>query len=57
MFDTDFECQPIARCVECEELIYDDSNEIYMDYDGNYFCCRECVDAFYGITQIEDYIG
>ena len=42
MFDDEFnydESRAIARCSECGELIYDDSNEIYMDCKGNYFTC------------------
>lgn len=54
MFNEDFECQPIARCSECQELIYDDSNEIYMDCEGNYFCSLECCHDFYGIHKAED---
>lgn len=54
MFDEEFDYEPIARCEECGDLIYDNSEEIYMDADGNYFCCRECVDSFYGIHKAED---
>ena len=58
MFDEEFDyeekSQPIARCCECQELIYDDSAEIYMDNDGNYFCSLECSLNFYGIHAAED---
>lgn len=58
MFDEEFydneKSQPIARCVECGELIYDDSREMYMDYERNYFCSLECALNFYGIHQPED---
>lgn len=58
MFDEEFDyeekSQPIARCAECGELIYDDSNEIYMDCRGNYFCNLECSLSYYGIHQAED---
>ena len=57
MFDDEFnydESRAIARCSECGELIYDDSNEIYMDCKGNYFCSLECSLNYYGIHQAED---
>lgn len=54
MFDSyEEKAQPIARCVECGELIYDDSDEIYMDCDGNYFCSLDCSLNFYGIHKAE----
>ena len=58
MFDEEFDyeekSQPIARCDECGELIYDDSYEIYMDCKGNYFCSLDCSLAHYGIHKAED---
>ena len=58
LYDYDEEqSQPIARCCECQDLIYDNNEEVFIDNNGHYFCCRQCVDAFYGITQIEDYMG
>lgn len=55
MFDEEFENQPaIARCEECGELIYDDSEEMYMDNNQNYFCSFECAINHYGIRLIED---
>lgn len=57
MFDEEFnyeeKAQPIARCVECQELIYDNSDEIYLDGEGNYFCCQECAMRYYGIHPAE----
>jgi hypothetical protein len=58
MFDKEHEydeaAQPIARCADCGELIYDDSKSIYLDDDGNYFCNLECALNYYGIHQAED---
>lgn len=54
MFDEEFDYEPIARCEECGELIYDNSEEIYMDANGNYFCSLECCHNFYGIHVAED---
>lgn len=57
MFDEEFdyeENQAIARCVECGELIYDNSDEIYVDCDGNYFCELSCALNYYGIYKAED---
>lgn len=54
-FDYDNEnTQPIARCAECGELIYDNSEEVYLDADHNYFCSLSCSLNFYGIHQSED---
>ena len=44
----------IARCEECGEPIYDNSDEIYIDEDNNYFCCLVCALNHYGIHQPED---
>jgi hypothetical protein len=52
--DYEEKSQPIARCCECQELIYDDSQEVYMDAEGNYFCSLECALNFYGIHLAED---
>ena len=58
MFDEELDCQAIARCEECGELIYDNSEEIYMDGEGNYFCCQDCAMSFYSIHKAEDcYVG
>ena len=59
MFDVDYsyneeESQPIARCDECSELIYDNSDKVYMDCEGNYFCCLSCALGYYGIHEAED---
>lgn len=58
MFDEEFDyeeiSQPIARCAECGELVYDDSYEVYMDEKSNYFCSIECCHNFYGIHKAED---
>ena len=54
VFEYDSEQVAIARCEECGGLIYDDSEEIYTDCEGNYFCSLECCHNFYGISQVED---
>lgn len=58
MFDEELydneQAQVIARCEECGNLIYDDSGEMYMDNEGNYFCCLECALNYYGIHQPEE---
>ena len=45
--------QAIARCEECGELIYEDNDDVYIDDDGNYFCCLQCVLDHYSIRKIE----
>lgn len=58
MFDEEFydneQAQVIGRCEECGALIYDDSGEMYMDSDNNYFCCASCAMTFHGIYQPEE---
>ena len=44
----------IAQCCECEEEIFDDSPDVYIDDEGNYFCSLECALNFYGIRKSED---
>ena len=44
----------IAQCCECSEEIFDDSPDVYIDDDGNYFCSLECALNFYGIRKSED---
>lgn len=52
--DYDDDVRPIGRCAECGELIYDNSNEIHLDAEQNYFCSLECSMNFYGIHKSED---
>lgn len=58
MFDEEFydidKAQPIARCEECGELIYDNSGDMYVDTENNYFCSLECALNYYGIHQPEE---
>lgn len=58
MFDEEFydneQAQVIARCEECGELIYDNSGDMYVDNEGNYFCCLDCALYFYGLRQPEE---
>ena len=58
MFDEEFydneQAQVIARCEECGNLIYDNSGEMYTDYENNFFCSLECCHAHYGIHQPEE---
>ena len=45
--------QPIARCEECGELIYEDNDDAYIDDEENYFCCLQCALDYYYIKKIE----
>lgn len=60
MFDNEYKYdeldteQPIARCACCEELIYEDNDDTYIDEDGNYFCSLDCVLEHYGVSKIEN---
>lgn len=46
--------RPIARCVNCGEIIFDDNKNVYLNDDGEYFCELSCVLEFYGIHLSED---
>lgn len=54
-FDDDFDDLPyaIARCAECDELIYD-ADEVWIDEDGFRFCSAECACHFHGIVKGDD---
>jgi len=54
VFEYDGEQMAIARCEECGELIFDDSDAVYTDCEGNYFCSLDCALNFYGIAKAED---
>ena len=58
MFDEEFydneQAKVIGRCEECGEFIYDDSGEMYVDGEMNYFCCASCAMTYYGIHQPEE---
>ena len=58
MFDEEFyddeQAQVIGRCAECGELIYDNSGDMYVDDEMNYFCCLECALYAHGIHQPEE---
>lgn len=45
----------IARCEECGELIYEDNGDVYIDDDGNYFCCLKCALDHYSIRRVTQY--
>lgn len=54
MYDAEFlETQPVARCIECGELIYDDNDKTYVNEDGEHFCCLQCTLDHYGVHRIE----
>lgn len=55
--DYNEEVRSIARCAECESTIYDDNEEVYIDGNGNYFCCLDCAMYYHGISKSEDYMG
>lgn len=57
MFDFNEDVRSIARCSECEQLIYDDNEDVYMDEYGHYFCCLDCALQHHGIMKSEDYMG
>lgn len=48
------EIRQIARCEECTREIFDNSEEIYLDEEGNYFCCLDCALIYHGIKKAED---
>lgn len=43
----------IGYCAECGEIITDDMKDVYVNDDGQYFCCAECVNNYYGLCKLE----
>lgn len=43
----------IAYCENCGEEITGDSEDVYVDDSGHYFCSLECVFEYYKVTKIE----
>lgn len=43
----------IAYCENCGEEITGDSEDVYVDDEGHYFCSLECVLEHYKVTKIE----
>jgi formylmethanofuran dehydrogenase subunit E len=52
--DESEEERPIARCEECGELIDEDNKDAYIDDEGNYFCCLQCVLDYYYIKRVDE---
>ena len=43
----------IAYCENCGEEITGDSEDVFVDVDGHYFCSVECVLVHYNVTKID----
>lgn len=43
----------IAYCEECGNKITKEDDEAYVDEDGKYYCCVDCVLEHYGIKRLE----
>jgi len=40
-------------CENCGERITNESDEYYVNDEGEVFCCVECVLEKYGVTKVE----
>lgn len=49
----DEDVRVIGYCYECNSVITDDVGDVYVDADGNYFCCIDCLTDYYGIKKLE----
>jgi hypothetical protein len=47
------EIRTFGICECCGEEITDESDEYYVNEDGEVFCCVECMMEHYGIVKIE----
>ena len=47
------EVRVFGYCENCGEKVTSESDEYYINDDGEVFCCIECVCEKYGITKIE----
>ena len=49
----DEDVRVIGYCYECNNTITDDMEDVYVDDDGNYFCCVECAMDHCGMSKLE----
>ena len=42
-----------GHCENCGDRITNESDEYYINDDGEVFCCVECVLEKYGVVKIE----
>ena len=47
------EIRVFGNCECCGEEITDESDEYYVNEDGEVFCCVECMMEHYGIVKVE----
>lgn len=45
----------IGKCEECESEVVSDNGDVYVDEDGRYYCCLDCLLEHYHITRLEEY--
>lgn len=50
----DIEVRVLGYCEECGNEITDEMNDTYVDGEGRYFCCSECLLESYGVRKIEN---
>lgn len=43
----------VAYCEECGSKITKDDDETYVDEEGHYFCCIDCVLEYHKIHRLE----
>lgn len=49
----DEEVRTFGHCEHCDEVVDDNSDEYYVNEQGEVFCSVECVLEHYGVTKIE----
>lgn len=49
----DNEVRILGYCEECDSIITENDNEAFVDEEGNYYCCIDCVLEHYAITRLE----
>lgn len=49
----DEEVKVISYCEECGNEIIRDDEEAFVDSEGNYYCCIDCILEHFDITKVE----
>ena len=49
----DNEVRILGYCVECGSEITTADNEAFVDEEGNYYCCTDCILEHYTVTRLE----
>ena len=49
----DEEVRVIGYCAQCGEDITDDTEDVFVDSEGNYFDSVDCLITYFDVTRLE----